>query len=317
MNANEVIDSYVADVARRLPRRQRNDVAFELRALIDEELQARLAATGRDADAATAIALVRGFGQPAEVAARYRPPLVVIDPADGHRFVQATVIGLVLIWVLGLVAALQAPIASATDLLRALGHWWSATVVGSLWWPGVLVAGFGLAAWARRRPSRPSAWKPRAVDGIPGGRVAMAMAIVGILCGTGLLIEPRWLLDMLFDGRAAPVAYDALTYTDAFRHRLGPLVLGLVLLNIPLFLAVLAQGRWTPRTRRLDLALSLLTCAVLAWVVADGPIFLTATSDRTTKLLLGLVVACVLIGIGVRLYRNVKPSPAVGASMQR
>ena len=31
MNANDVIESYVTDVAEKLPRKQRNDVAFELR----------------------------------------------------------------------------------------------------------------------------------------------------------------------------------------------------------------------------------------------------------------------------------------------
>ena len=41
MNANDLIDSYVADVARLLGRKQRDDVAFELRALLVEELDAK------------------------------------------------------------------------------------------------------------------------------------------------------------------------------------------------------------------------------------------------------------------------------------
>ena len=86
MNANDVIESYVTDVAAQLPRKQRNDVAFELRALLDEELQAKAEAAGRGADAAMATELVRAFGRPADVAARYRPTLTIIDPADGHAF---------------------------------------------------------------------------------------------------------------------------------------------------------------------------------------------------------------------------------------
>ena len=39
MNANDVIECYVNEVAVQLPRAQRNDVAFELRALLQEELQ--------------------------------------------------------------------------------------------------------------------------------------------------------------------------------------------------------------------------------------------------------------------------------------
>ena len=71
MNANDLIESYVTDVAVRLPRKQRNDVAFELRALLKEELQAKAEATGRDADAAMATELLHAFGRPVDVAARF------------------------------------------------------------------------------------------------------------------------------------------------------------------------------------------------------------------------------------------------------
>ena len=37
MDPNAVIDSYVDDVVRRLPFRQRRDVGFELRSLLGEE----------------------------------------------------------------------------------------------------------------------------------------------------------------------------------------------------------------------------------------------------------------------------------------
>ncbi len=123
MNANDVIESYVTDVAVRLPRKQRNDVAFELRALLNEGLQDKAAAAGRPADAddpAIATEFLRAFGRPEDVAARYRPTLTIIDPADGPKFLRAAVIGLALIWSLGLFACLQQPIHSADDLIRAL-----------------------------------------------------------------------------------------------------------------------------------------------------------------------------------------------------
>ncbi|NVJ21291.1 hypothetical protein HUW62_08685 [Myxococcus sp. AM011] len=151
MNANDVLESYITDVAVRLPRKQRDDVAFELRELLTEELQARAAADGRDADAAMATELLRAFGRPEAVAARYRPALTIIDPADGSRFLRATVIGLAVIWSTGLLTRLWQPIQSGQGVLQALGQWWVHTVVASLWWPGMLVVGFGLDAWTRRR----------------------------------------------------------------------------------------------------------------------------------------------------------------------
>lgn len=309
MNAKDVIEAYVTDIAVRLPRKQRNDVAFELRALLDEELQARAEAAGRGADAAMATELVQTFGSPADVAARYRPTLTIIDPADGHSFLRAAVIGLAVIWSLGLWESLRQPIGSVDALLRVLGHWWGAKVIPSLWWPGVLVVWFGLAAWERRRRPRTSEWKPRTADRIHGSRAALVLAIIGILCGLFVLLEPRWVLDVFWGGRAAPEAYEALTYTDAFRQRQAPWLLGLILVNIPLLIIVIVNGRWPALLRRIELALSLLNCAVMAWTVLDGPVFMTQRSDQTAKSILVLIIVFTLVDIGIKLRRRVRPTP--------
>lgn len=309
MNANDVIESYVADVAVRLPRRQRNDVAFELRALLNEELQARAEETGREADAAMATELLRAFGQPADVAARYRPALTIIDPADGHKFLRAAAIGLVVIWCAGLLAQLRQPIGSASGLLGALGQWWLGVVIPSMWWPGVLVVGFGLAAWARRRKPQTPQWQPRAADRIHGGRAAMAMGVVGIVCGLSVLIEPRWILDLFWSGHAAPAAYTALTYTDTFLQRQALCLFVLVALNIPLFIAVMAHGSWSARLRRIETGLAVATCVAMAWAVLDGPIMMAPDSDRTAKFFMVLIIVFVLIDMAIKLLRSVRPAP--------
>lgn len=310
MNANDVIEAYVHDVARQLPRRQRNDVAFELRALLREELQARADEAGQAAEADMAIALVRDFGQPDDVAARYRPALTIIDPVDGQRFLRATVIGLAVIWVLGLLTCLRQPLDSGTAVLRMLGQWWSGTVMSSLWWPGLLAIGFGGAAWARRRWPQGHAWTPRNNDRIPGGRTAMVMVVISIFCGIGVLIDPRWILDMALHGRAAPAAYDALTYTDTFRHRQGPCLLAALLLNLPMMCAVIVHGRWTPRLRQFELALGLVTCALMLWAALDGTVFVGEASDRTVKFMLVLLTVISLGSFGLRWYHGVRPTPA-------
>lgn len=311
MTPNELINAYVTDVALRLPRRQRNDVAFELRALLYEELHARADDAARTPDSAMALALLSGFGHPGEVAARYRPALTIIDPADGHRFVRASTIGLLVLWGLGLLARLQQPLTTGSDALRLLGQWWGGTVLPSFWWPGALAVGFGVAAWSRRRFPQTHTWKPRDHERIHGGRTAMVMAMIGIVCGLCALIDPRWLLDVAFQGRAAPAAYQALTYADTFLHRQAPWLLIALLLNLPLFAAVIVRGRWTPLLRRLDIALSLLTCALMLWVALDGPVFVGEASDRTVKALLVLTSLFTLGYLGMRRYRSVRPTPGI------
>jgi hypothetical protein len=312
MNAQEIIEAYVNDVAVELPRGQRDDVAFELRALLGEELQGRAEAVGREPDAAMATELLAAFGRPAEVAGRYRPTLTIIDPADGHAFLRAALIGLVVIWGSGLVAQFSHPIGSVTQFLGELGQWWGRTLVASMWWPGVLVIGFAISSWIRRNSPRAAEWTPRPVDRISGGRPALAMALIGILCGAFLLLDPTWILDFFWDGRAAPAAYQALSYADPFRHRQGPLLLVLILLNVPLLIAVLREGRWTARLRRLSDLLALTTCTAMLWTVLEGPVLLAAASDRFAKFAMVIIIGISLLDLGIKWFRRVSAAPARG-----
>ncbi len=47
MPATDVIEAYIDDTVRLLPRRQRDDVATELRSLLNEQLQAQAQESGR------------------------------------------------------------------------------------------------------------------------------------------------------------------------------------------------------------------------------------------------------------------------------
>jgi hypothetical protein len=309
MNANDVITSYVNEVALQLPRKLRNDVAFELRALLQEECQAKADETGRPLDADMVVDVLHSFGHPNEIAAQYRPAVTIIDPADGGKFLRLSIIGLVLIWSLGLLANLNQPIDSGTDLIRALSLWWGKTVIPSLWWPGVLVINFGIASWARQRFPIKATWKPRAHDRILGGRVAVALGLTAMMCGIYLLINPTWILDVVWSGKAAPAAYTALTYTESFLQRQAPYLLTLVALNIPFFFTVMIQGRWTPLLRRIETGLSLLTCAAMTWTILDGAIMMSPASDSTAKFFMGLIVVFSLVMMGVEFLRQVKPQP--------
>lgn len=319
MNAQEMIETYVNEVATELPRGQRDDLAFELRALLNEELQARAEGAGREPDAAMAKELLVAFGRPTEVAARYRPTLTIIDPADGHAFLRATLIGLGVIWGAGLLSHFSsAPFESIEQFLGALGQFWVRTLVASMWWPGVLVVGFATASWIRRSSPRAADWTPR--DGVrtTGDRVGLAFAIIGMAFGAFVLWDPRWVLDAIFGGlfgiKAAPIAYTALTYTEGFLSGAGPWLYAAVLLNVPFYGAVLINGRWTPMLHRAALAHGAVTCMLMAWAVLDGPILKTEAADSMAKALLVLVGAMSLMFLVLEVRREVRPKPDLGAA---
>lgn len=312
MNVSDLIEAYVADVAVQLPRRQRNDVAFELHALLGEELQARAEASGRVVDTTMATDLLRDFGHPDVVAVRYRPVVTIIDPADGYTFLRLTVVGLAIIWGAGLLKEFLQPVEPGSDLILALTRWWYVmvgTVISSLWWPGVLVTWFAISAWVGRRWPSAVEWKPRTRDHVTGGRASMVMGIVGIVLGLFVLIDPRGALELLFGAQLAPVAYDALTYTESFRQLQGPILFVVLLLNIPLMVGVVVSGVWSANLRRLALALEVLVCVVMFWTILDGPVFMTTVSDKFVKVAMSLIIASVLIARGIGLYRRVLPAP--------
>jgi hypothetical protein len=144
---------------------------------------------------------------------------------------------------------------------------------------------------------------------VPGGRAALVLALFGITCGLLVLLDPARVLAIVSGGRAHPSAYAALTYTDAFRQHQAPLLFGLVALNIPIFLVAIVQGRWSPLLRRTNTVLSLVLCAVMAWVALDGPVLMAARGDQMFKFLLLLIVVVTLVGLGVKRHRQVRPAP--------
>jgi hypothetical protein len=55
MTADELLDRYVHEVGRNLPRAQRADVVAEIRSLLSDSLDARAPETGRPGDTVAAI----------------------------------------------------------------------------------------------------------------------------------------------------------------------------------------------------------------------------------------------------------------------
>ncbi|GIF48796.1 hypothetical protein DFJ67_0931 [Asanoa ferruginea] len=282
LTTEELIDAYVADVARLLPRSQREDVAAELRALLREEL------AGSD----DPLARLRAFGRPGDVAARYGQPSTVVDPADGRRFVRLTVIGVVVIWLLGAISA------------DGVVDWYQAYGIAALWWPGFLVVAFGLTGWARRRWPARFLWRPRKSTAGFVNRPGRIAAFAFWTAGAVVLVSAAWLLERL---GAAPQAVQALTFDPDFARFPGPLVLALLVAELAHHLTVTIHGRWRPVTRDIDVALGLLTCAALIGVLFAGPVYLSTEANQIVKFAIAVIVAVSLVDLLIKVRRRPQP----------
>ncbi len=293
ITADQIIDRYVADVVTLLPRKQRRDVAQELRALLTDEVDA--AADTRPSREEAARELLASFGRPAEVAARYGSPVTLIDPADTRTFLTLALAGAVLIPFGAVLNTLVDPAQPQRDLRHAIEAAWPTVFA----WLGLLVVGFAGAAWARRR--HPDArWKPRPVPTDRINRLGRAAAIAFFLLGTVVLTNAQWLLGKVSGGRATPAAYQAFAYDEGFLRLRGPVVLVTMIVGLVIQATLLCYGHWRPWIRQADMVYSLAVCAVLTWAIAAGPVFQAAPTDRAVKGAAAVIVLVTLVDLAIR-----------------
>jgi hypothetical protein len=291
MHASEVIEAYIDDTVRLLPRRQRDDVATELRSLLNEELHARARETGRPADESLALSLVRAHGRPNEVAARYQPPWAIIDPTDSTNFIRAAIIGAAALVLLG---------AMSQRLPSAPGTADNLVGIGILGWLGLLVVAFGAKSWARRRRPTTGLWEPRDRD--RANRIGAALVVPLATFCVVLYSAPTWVLEQLSGGR-----FDTswAAYTADFQQWRLPVFIGLLVGLLALLSFVAIQGRWRRLTRRINIGLNLaLACLILSFAV-DGNIFQSSRVDQIARKVLALVAVIYVSCVGAQLYGEI------------
>lgn len=289
---DEVIEAYVLDVVRRVPGKDRAHIGFELRGLLGEMLADHARSEGREADDAMVLAMLRAFGMPAEVAARYRPPGFVIVPADRTRaFALTAVGGLLLQW------ALTLPHVFAGNL--SLPGWWLGPGLGAFWWPGFMAIGALLAAWLRSKGWFKPKWRPRIVDPDRVNRGALAFGMAWFAIGASFVASLPWLA-----GRMPGVLPQVFAFDPEFlRVRAWP-VLVLWVGSFASLAMVYANGRRTALSRRLETWFGLAWVALLGWWAVAGDIFLAEATDDGARGALVLVIAIVVVDLLVKAHRR-------------
>jgi hypothetical protein len=219
--------------------------------------------------------------------------VTIIDPSDSRLFLRASVVGVAIIWLVGLLAVLRDR--GTLDGLQLFQRWYTGAGLPALWWPGFLVVCSAAAAWARRRWTRFGQWSPRPVDRDHVSRFWYGLAVIGAVVGIAALADPRLWLDALLGEPATAQVDAAFAYDSGFVRVLGPAVLVMVGLDVALLIALLLRGRWQPLTRRIDIGLNVATCALLTWILFAGRIFQAEPTNQIVRLALLIIVVTALI----------------------
>lgn len=297
----ELINRYVHEVGESLPRRLRADVEAELRSLLLDAAEERAREAGCPADSELVKKVLREFGTPQEVAARYAPsPQYLIGPRlfPIYRIavgIMALVVAALFLafFVVGVLRTIRQPEEAVTLGLAA-------SVVGRIFYIalfnfGLLTLVFAGVEWVQQHPEiTGKMWDPASLPPVEDpdrlslpGRVFSLYAILAF----AILFNfyPEWVAIIGFTPSVG--VWHLPMLRPEFRMYLPLLNLWWALAFV-FNLIVLRQGRWRRETRWAEFALGLVAIGILVMVILGPPVF---RFDRIVKIV--LVIA--LVGKGI------------------
>lgn len=305
MTADELLDRYVQEIALQLPKGQREDVRVELRALLDEMVEERAAASGRRADEGLVIPVLLEFGRPDVVADRYgRPRTGLIGPQHYPTFVIVAKVLFTVIAVVHLAAWLWS-IAGGTKELDALGTGaldhiigFGSTVLLNL---GLLTVVFFLIE--RFAPDEAveagDDWDPTSLPAVADpDRVARDDRLIELCIDVGMLY---WLnIHLQWRGAMGDVS-DAIFAPTFGAH--VPWINSALVASAILGVVVLAQGRWRPVTRVADALVGGFSAFVLMRMLIGPPMLAHLGFNAGVKVGVVVVLVIVIIELSQQLGR--------------
>ncbi len=332
-----LIDKYVAEVGKYLPRRNRADIEAEIRSTLEDMLDEQKQATGQ-ADEATVIQMLKEYGTPRKVAESYGARQYLIGPRLYPTFILVTQIAisvLLVIMLVGLGLGLADSDLSGPGFLLTVGE----SLMNLL---GSLIAVFGnivlvFAILERTLPAEEleketDEWDPAELASEPDpDRVKFGDQIATILFTAAFLIILNLYPNIIGFGffQNDEWVFVSPILSDAFFSYL-PYINILGVLEIVLSIILLRQGLWQTWTRITRAALELgniaLAVAMLRGsslvnltveqfdgtpLAENAPVFLwVAQWVPTVVLTVVIVVASIEVGQTVyRLVKSRQPAP--------
>jgi hypothetical protein len=283
-----LIDNYIAEVGKHLPRRNRADIEAEIRSTLEDMLEERKQAQGVMDDAAI-IALLKEYGAPRKVAESYVGPRYLIGPRMYPLFEMVTrIVAAVLfgVMLLVLVIGLIGSNLSGSEFLKTIGN----SILGLL--NGLIIA-FGnivlvFAILERVLPKTDfekemEDWDPAELASEsesdsevigPGEQIVGTFFLILILIAFNLY--PEWIGVGFFDEGKWVIIAPLLS--EAFSRYL-PWINILIVLHIGFNVHLLRHGSWNIASRIANIVLELAGLA-LAVIMLLGPSLVGMTPEK-------------------------------------
>jgi hypothetical protein len=272
LNKDTLIDRYLAAVSDLLPARLRKDTVTEIHSLIQDALDDRSKAEGREPDDKMMEAVLKEFGSPEKIVAPYLPEKYLIGPRLFPIFILVLQIVLPIIAILVLVASWlgSIPVTSmtaiefVTELAKSLGNSLSAVVQAF----GNIVVIFAILQWAVpefRTLAKEKEWDPHRLKAINKPDMIKRGELITEIVFTFIAL-------IIFNFYFEKIGiYNNLngqwTFTPVLTETFIPYIPWLSLLwvlTIILDILVLRKGAWQMGTRLFSILVSALNIAIAA-----------------------------------------------------
>jgi len=296
-----LIDRYVSEIGKRLPRKSRADIETEIGSTLEDMLEERAKKAGRPADDEMVMELLKEYGAPDKVAATYLPERYLIGPKLFPIFwLVLKIVGAVLT-VLAIVG-FGVRFGMSDQTVQAFGTQFGKSLMEYM---GGIVSAFGnivliFAILERALPKSEyenelnEGWDPSELTKEPEPDdvriwepiVIIAFTLIGLMVfnlypqiiGIGFMQDGQW--------NFAPAL------SDAF-FRMLPWINISWILGIGLQVMLLRQGKWTALTRWFDIGLRVIGI-VIAYLLLKGPSILALTAADFSKVSIDAPAATLL-----------------------
>jgi len=314
-----LIDRYVTEVGKHLPRKNRLDIEAELRSTLEDMLEDRSQQAGRPADEALAEELLQEYGAPRKIAATYQTHPYMIGPRMFHIYtfvlrivLFAVTLGLSIATIISLVNSNI----STPEVLGSLGEFVASLV-------SALIAAFGnvtlvFAILERVMPDKvfegEEKWTPTELTKEPDpDQVKTAERIASIVFTVAALMIFNFYPQIVGVWNLESETWTKIAgLSEAFFRFLPWINLGGIL-TIALDIWLLRQGIWDTLTRWLHIGLQIIGIAI-AIALLRGPSLLTfypstisaEVGNTLTKVFGAMVPVVLLIVVVVSISEIVK-----------
>jgi hypothetical protein len=313
MTANELVERYVHEVGQQLPRNIRADVQMELRSLLQDSLEEQAAESGVAPTTKMTAEMLRAFGKPETIAARYRPEQYLIGPRLFPIYRQVITVALVIISIIHVAGLLFALLRGETAVFgQAAWGWLSNFFNAALVNAGIVTLVFVALERAQvidwyDSAAKEAEWNPLDLPPIADdNRINRLELGFGMIWTAAFLIlfnfYPQWIgVATIANGETGFFPF----FAPAFAVHVPWLTL-IWMLELMLKSVVLAQGRWTTITRWLELSLVPLTIFVLNRIRTGGEIFTIAGLTTAARQILAVIIVIVVLDGVYLLYKQLR-----------